>query len=296
MYMKDRQIIQLWDDIEEELHRRTVDYITDPMSKWIDPFRIFGKLYYIGDQVVCSHLLDTGDGLILFDSGFPHTADLLRKRIAMLGFECKDIRYILHTHEHYDHFGASYKLQTDYGCRTYIHSAGAHTFRIFPHHTEVQSAHCPDASLFIPDVEFNDGDIVSLGNISVRCIYTPGHSAGTTTFVFELQEGDLRKKAAICGINGTLPLHKGRLLKYGIPLSTREQYLLSIEKIRKEEIDITLDTHPRPRGILDTRSLQLEKPELNPFIDPSAWERNLNDYRARFNDFIEAESEKLSHE
>ena len=46
------------------------DFYEDPQKYAIDPFRIFGNLYYVGDQKVTSHLIDTGDGLILIDTGY----------------------------------------------------------------------------------------------------------------------------------------------------------------------------------------------------------------------------------
>ena len=38
-------------------------------NRYVKPFKIYGNLYYVGDDWVCSHLVDTGDGLLLFDGG-----------------------------------------------------------------------------------------------------------------------------------------------------------------------------------------------------------------------------------
>ena len=282
--------IEAWDELELGLDKRTISYVKDPESKWIDPFRIFGELYWVGDRVVSCHLLNTGDGLILFDTGFAHTAGLLCKRIEFLGFKPDDLKYIIHTHEHLDHFGSTYYLQQRYGCTTFIHTAAAHAMRVFPHHTELQSSYCPDAAMFMPDEEFSDGEILSLGGFDIRCLHSPGHSAGTTTFLFDLTEGSITLKAGLCGVNGNLPLHIGRLLKYGIDPSAREQYLNSIEQLKGMDIDITLDSHPRPNGVLDRRSKMEENPNINPFIDKAAWDRNLEDYKVRFSELLEREA------
>ncbi len=82
------------------------EYYEHPSRYYLPPFQIFGNLYYIGDKKVCSHLVDTGRGLIVFDSGYPHTAHLLLRSIWELGFDPKDIRYIIHSHGHCDHCGA----------------------------------------------------------------------------------------------------------------------------------------------------------------------------------------------
>ena len=45
------------------------DYYQNPTTYNIPPFCIFGNLYYVGDKKVCMHLIDTGEGLVLFDTG-----------------------------------------------------------------------------------------------------------------------------------------------------------------------------------------------------------------------------------
>ncbi len=230
--MNREKAVQLWDEKESELKIRTVEYIKNPRQKWIDPFRIFGNLYYVGDKVVSSYLVESGEGLVLFDSGFPHTAELLFERIELLGYKISDISYVIHSHEHFDHFGATYKLKQKTGCKTFIHKDAADTFRIHPHHTEIQSAYYPEAALFVPDVEFVNGTIIRLGKLNIECIHTPGHSAGAATFIFDITENKLTKRVGLCGINGNLTMHAGRLLIYGISLNMREKYLQSIENLR----------------------------------------------------------------
>ncbi len=31
---------------------------------------------------------------------------------------------------------------------------------------------------FVPDVELQDGDLIQLGNTTIRCVLTPGHTIG----------------------------------------------------------------------------------------------------------------------
>mgnify|MGYP001712241770 CR=1 FL=1 len=41
----------------------------NPLDRYVHPFRIWGNVWYVGDSWVCVHLIDTGDGLLLIDSG-----------------------------------------------------------------------------------------------------------------------------------------------------------------------------------------------------------------------------------
>jgi metallo-beta-lactamase class B len=289
--MNVRKAIEAWDEIERGLNQRSLGYVANAESRRFDAFRIYGDLYYVGNRVVCCHLIDSGEGLILIDTGFPHTAKQLEESIESLGFKPENIRYILHTHEHFDHFGATRYLQVKYACKTFLHKDAAEVFRLHPHHTELQSSYCPDAALFIPDVQLSHGDTIEMGRTKITCIHSPGHSAGALTFLFEMCENDHVLKVGLCGVNGNLPLHVGRLLKYGIPLETREQYLNTIESLRDLDIDITLDTHPRPNGLIERRAAMLENPLSNPFIDKSAWIQTLDDYRDRFATLVKQEEE-----
>ena len=64
------------------------------MCPWefaVNPFRVAGSVYYVGNREVSSHLIDTGNRLILIDTGFPQTLHLLTESIRRLGFDPDDI-------------------------------------------------------------------------------------------------------------------------------------------------------------------------------------------------------------
>jgi len=68
------------------------------------PFKIVDGVYYVGNKNVSVHLFDTGDGLLLLDTAYTETAYLLFDSIYRLGFNPRDVRWIVHSHGHYDHF------------------------------------------------------------------------------------------------------------------------------------------------------------------------------------------------
>ena len=49
------------------------------------PFRIIGNLYFVGSYCESSHLIDTGDGLILIDTGNIDVLHLIVNSIYELG-------------------------------------------------------------------------------------------------------------------------------------------------------------------------------------------------------------------
>ena len=85
------------------------------------PFKMIGNLYFVGTKAASSHLIDTGEGLILIDSGYAETADVIVESMGILGFDIKNVRYILHSHGHYDHTGGAKKLVELSGAESFLH-------------------------------------------------------------------------------------------------------------------------------------------------------------------------------
>ena len=73
-------------------------------------------------------------------------------------------RYILLTHNHMDHIGALSELRSKLRIPLATHAADAMTLS-------------PP-----PEIQLNDGDIVSFGNIRLEVLHTPGHTPGSLCF------------------------------------------------------------------------------------------------------------------
>jgi hydroxyacylglutathione hydrolase len=72
-------------------------------------------------------------------------------------------RYILITHNHFDHLGGL---------------AGVRSELKVP-----VAAHALDAGPINPDILLNDGDTVAFGRITLRVLHTPGHTPGSICFL-----------------------------------------------------------------------------------------------------------------
>ena len=137
----------------------------DIRDEYIKPAKIFGNLYFIGIRAVCTHLIDTGEGLIIIDPGYAESLQIILENIRALGFDPADIKYIVVTHAHYDHMDSVAELVSITGAKTFISKADLPLLTGEVYHYPI----CP----FTPDVLLEDGDTIALGNTQILCMATP---------------------------------------------------------------------------------------------------------------------------
>src|SRR4029077_3805305 len=83
----------------------------------IAPFKMFDNLYYVGPGFVSAWLIPTSAGLILLDTAQEPYVDHVIDSIKKSGFDLKDIKYIVLSHGHLDHFGGAARIQELSGAR-----------------------------------------------------------------------------------------------------------------------------------------------------------------------------------
>ena len=103
--------------------------------------------------------------------------------LAYIKKENLDIRYVLNTHGHGDHIGADDAVRDGTGAPLYIHAADADML------TDARknlSAFMGYQALARPaDVLLHGGEEITVGDIKLKVVCTPGHSAGGVCFVGE---------------------------------------------------------------------------------------------------------------
>src|ERR1043165_7936610 len=91
---------------------------------WLKPFpgfKIVGNMYYVGTYDLGCYLIDSGDGLILVNTGIMGSYPLMKANIEALGFKTSDIKIITATHGHSDHVADIASFQRDApNAKTYI--------------------------------------------------------------------------------------------------------------------------------------------------------------------------------
>lgn len=79
----------------------------------MEPTRLFDNFYYVGTKSVGSFIIDTTDGLIMIDNGWSEKdCALIVDGMKMLGLNPANIKLILLSHEHIDHYGGTQYLKS----------------------------------------------------------------------------------------------------------------------------------------------------------------------------------------
>lgn len=259
---------------------KSKQFYAAPSTEAIAPFRIADDLYYVGDRKVCIHLIRTEEGLILIDAGYPQAKHLLWASIIRLGFDPADVRWIILTHAHSDHFGASNEFRNLYGTKVAVSAADAASMR-------ENSKRASSNPLLIPviDRELQDGEIFSFGGKEIRCVLTPGHTLGVMSFFMDVTDGGKTYRAGLLGGVGHMQVALPYLLYYGLPQDMPQRMLASLEQMEKEQVDIHLGNHPANNHTLEKREKQLREGG-NPFIDPESWGKFICETREIFQKII----------
>ena len=263
------------------------EFYAAPSTKAIAPFRIADDLYYVGDKKVCAHLIRTDEGLILIDAGYPEAKHLLWESIIRLGFDPADVRWIILTHGHSDHYGAANEFRNLYGTKVAISAEDAEYLR-----GRVSCGKQSPLKTPVIDRELQDGEIFSFGGKEIRCVVTPGHTLGVLTFFMDVTDEGKTYRAGLLGGVGHDQVRLPYLLCVGLPLDMPQRMLASLDRMEKETVEIHLGNHPANNHTLEKREQQLCEGG-NPFIDPESWPSFLRETRAKFEQVI-VENEALA--
>lgn len=261
----------------------------DPMSGiWLDqegryvhPFRLYGDIWYVGDSWVCVHLIDTGDGLLLIDSGNCGATAMLVNAIWEAGFNPADVKWIIHSHGHLDHIGGANFFKRMFGTKLYLGEPDARMYRERPEISAIYDSHNDCDELFVPDYKIREGDVLTFGKVTMTFRLVPGHTDGCVAIFFDMDGAEGVKRCGYYGGFGFNTLQKDYLVEIGDPeYKIRQVYLDSLAKVRDERVEVFLGNHCINNDTLGRRKKQQADPDgPNPFVDDKAWGTYLDEKR-----------------
>lgn len=138
---------------------------------------------WIGDQTNC---------YIVFDEESKETmvidpAGDVEKIVQMIEILQGNLKYIYLTHCHGDHIGGTNELKNRLGGKILIHRYAAEGLNNKEINLTAFIDHFPVINIDA-DSRVDDNDLIHLGNLEFKVIYTPGHTKGGTSLYLESEK------------------------------------------------------------------------------------------------------------
>lgn len=247
------------------------------------PFTVIGNVHYVGTKAVSAWLITSPKGHILIDGVVPQSPPQIIANVKTLGFDIRDVKYLLNSHAHIDHAGGLAGLKRASGAAMVASAADK------PFLEAGDIGHGPSGGMKFPPVRVDrviaNGGSVSLGGVTLTAHLTPGHSPGCTSWSMIAKGKDGTPRSVFFHCSATIAGQSLVPEAYpGIVANFRQ----SFARAKLLKADIFLANHDNFFDLHEKRA-KLAAGDANAFVDP--------DEMARFNAAMEqAFEEKLKEQ
>ncbi len=237
---------------------------------WFEPFPahcVIGNVYYVGSKDLASYLITSPKGHILINSGFERTVPLIRKSVESLGFKMADIKILLASHAHSDHVAGHALMQELTGAKVYV-MRGDDTVIA----TGGEGQYFYTLNRWKPckvDRVLEDGDLVSLGGVTLVARLTPGHTRGCTTWTWRTDSGGKTYHVVVIGSPNVNPGY--RLVDNKSYPEIGDDFARTFDVLKRLRCDVFLGAHGSYYGMVEKYDRSRKGTEASPFVDPEGY-------------------------
>ncbi len=190
-----------------------------------------------------AYLITSGQEALLVDTGCGRRPEAVAERIdEVLGASGALVGIAL-THGHADHSGGAAALSAHYGAPVYCHAAAVAALR----NADEQAtglAVARAAGVFPPDLTLTPAPAVSalpdrpisVGDLAVSAVHSPGHAADHVAYAVEVATGRVL-------FTGDLLFARGRVAVLGTPDTNVPDYAHSMRTVAALDPDVLLPGH-----------------------------------------------------
>ncbi|KPL67812.1 hypothetical protein SZ64_06600 [Erythrobacter sp. SG61-1L] len=250
-------------------------------DEWNDPappFHIYGSTYGVGTCGMNALLVADPEGLILVDVGTQEAAQLVAENIRRLGFRLEDVKWIVASHEHWDHVGGIAEMQRLTGAKVAALASAKDAFEQGRHNPIDPQGEAKFPKIRVDRV-LADGDKVSVGASVLTIHATPAHSPGSSSWTWQSCEGSSCKTIAYADSATTISSDEYRF-------SDHPDYVANVwrglDAIRALPCDILITPHP-------SASAMRERLAGGTMEDSAACRTYADQAKARFSERLESE-------
>jgi metallo-beta-lactamase class B len=193
-----------------------------PRTSWYaEPAKVADNFYFLGTKIHNAWALVGSEGIIVFEALFDYAApDEIADGMRKVGLDVNRVKYVVISHAHGDHDGGARFLQDKMAKARLVYGG--------PDWDAVEKSTNRPGGKPKRDMVGTDGMKLSVGDASVQIVTTPGHTAGTLSFLFEVKDNG--KPLRVAYVGGTAIPFNGAADYY-------DGYIGSVRKMAKAAAD-----------------------------------------------------------
>lgn len=253
---------------------------------WSDPAppsHVHGNVYMVGTCGIVSLLIVTPKGHFLVDGATAEAAAGIAENIRKLGFDPKDVRYLLATHEHVDHAGGLAELKRITGAKFVTRAEAKDAMESGrPGPSDPQLGLLPPFEGLKADIILRDGEELEIGQQMVTMISTPGHTPGGTSWTWKSCEGTNCQQIVFSDSLNAVSTDTYRFTDHPAYVATLRASIARISSLKN--CDILISPHPFQSELFGRLS---DKSKL---VDPTGCVRYANAAKDRLDARLEKEA------
>lgn len=237
---------------------------------WSRPYpghRVIGNLYAVGTYDLGVFLITSEDGHILINTALEDSVPLIRKNVEDLGFRLQDVKILLTMQAHWDHTAALAEIKELADAKMWATAGDAPVLE----DGGFSDPHFGGRESFRPvtvDKIVADGEIIRLGNIRLKVVESPGHTAGSVSYTMTVREGGREYRVVIANM-GTINRGKRLVVDPTYP-GVAEDFAKTFRRQKAMDIDVWVAAHGSQYGMHRKHSPgQPYSPET--FVDPEGF-------------------------
>lgn len=256
-------------------------------TKPYPPFRIAGNLFYVGTYDLACYLIATPQGNILINTGLASSAQQIKANIETLGFKFTNTKILLTTQAHYDHVAAMAAIKKQTGAQMMVDARDASVLVDGGSSDYALGGH---GSTFQPvkaDRLLHDGDTIRLGDMHVLMLHHPGHTKGSCSYLFTVQDDRRSYKVFIANLPSIVT--DKRFTDVASYPGIAQDYAYTLKAMKNISFDIWLASHASQFNLHDKHH---PGNAYNPsaFIDQQGYNTALEELQQQYDKKIATDS------
>src|SRR5215471_361692 len=222
--------------------------------------KAFDNLYFVGLRSVAAWAVKTSDGIIMIDAlnNAKDAENTIVPGLKSLGLDPNQIKYVVITHSHGDHYGGAQYLIDNFHPRVIMSDADWKGVE-GPLQFDNPNWSKPPKR----DITINDGYKLTLGDTTLTLYVTPGHTPGTISPVIPVRDNGQPHTAFLWGGTGfNFERTSANFARYAASAERMSQM------VGKSAIDVFLSNHPNVDSALTKlEAVKARQPgQTNPFV------------------------------